>query len=62
VALGNGQTVQILGQGASTANPYLQDLSGNGKPYGSPWLPYDELMKGASLESKLAGYPKQGMG
>ncbi|MGO9275892.1 MAG: GH92 family glycosyl hydrolase [Terriglobia bacterium] len=60
--LGNGQTVQIVGEGASTASPYVQSLSVDGKPYGRLWLPYAELMKGAALDFKLAGTPNKTWG
>ena len=60
--LGNGQTVQTVGEGASTATPYFDSLTINGQIYESSWVPYDTFAKGATLDFKLADTPNKTWG
>jgi predicted alpha-1,2-mannosidase len=62
IRLGNGNTIRIEGEGASAANPYVQNLRVNGKPSEKTWLPYDSLSKGATLQFKLGNKPNKEWG
>jgi len=60
--LGNGQVVTIDGENASAANPYVQSLSLNGKPYEHTWLSYETFGQSASLQFKLGKTPNKQWG
>ncbi len=55
IRLENGAAIQIIGDGASRANPYVQSLNLNGRNYKSTWLPWAALSKGATLHFSLGG-------
>jgi predicted alpha-1,2-mannosidase len=59
INLENGKTIQILGQHASPTNPYVQSLKLNGKNYESPWIKWNDLAKGATLDFDLGNQPSQ---
>ena len=57
VHLGNGGAIQILGEKASSENCYVQTLKLNRHNYESPWIPWRDLEKGATLEFNLGNRP-----
>jgi predicted alpha-1,2-mannosidase len=57
VHLENGKTIQILGESASSKNPYVQSLKVNGRNYKSLWIPWPVLSKGATLIFNLGDKP-----
>ena len=57
VHLENGKTVEIRAPGSSDARRYVDGLTVNGKAVGRNWVGHDELMKGATLEFRMAAKP-----
>jgi putative alpha-1,2-mannosidase len=53
----NGKSIQIVGEHASLANPYVQSLKVNDLPYESPWIPWSLLSNGGVLDFNLGGKP-----
>ena len=62
IHLGNGQIARILGEGASAANPYIQTMTLDDKPYQSTWLPYEVLSRGVTLQFTLGATPNKAWG
>jgi predicted alpha-1,2-mannosidase len=62
VHMGNGQVLQITGDGASEGTPYVQSLSLNGQDYKYSWMPFDALANGAMLRFTLGSSPNQAWG
>lgn len=60
--LGNGKTLEIIGEHASPSAPYVQSLSLNGKPYQHTWVRYDDLKEGATLKFTLGTAPNKEWG
>jgi predicted alpha-1,2-mannosidase len=59
----NGKTVRIVCSGGKPANlPFIQKVLLNGKAYHSPWLTYDSLRTGATLEFQLGKNPNKEWG
>jgi len=61
IHLGNGKVTTIVGENASLANPYVQRLNVNGKPYQHTWIPYDPF-QGATLQFSLGPTPNKQWG
>lgn len=59
VHLGNGNQLQISGQGASDTARYVQSLSINGHHYNSSWVPFELIMKGGGIWFVLGEQPPQ---
>src|SRR5208282_1819580 len=57
IHLGNGSTIEIQGQPASPANPFVQNLKLNGRNYESSWISWSALSNGAALNFKLGDKP-----
>lgn len=57
VHLGDGATIQIIGDGASPENCYVQALQLDDRKYGSVWIPWRDLSSGAKLRFALGGEP-----
>ncbi len=53
----NGKSIQIIGEHASSANPYVQSLKVNDQPYESPWIPWSLLSNGGVLDFNLGDKP-----
>ncbi len=53
----NGQVIQIIGEGASPENFYVQKLTVNDKDWNSLWIPWSELSNGGSLNFTLGDKP-----
>jgi predicted alpha-1,2-mannosidase len=60
VRLKGGKRLKITGEGASATTPYVRELSLNGRPYNSTWLPYEKIANGATLRFKLGNTPNTG--
>jgi putative alpha-1,2-mannosidase len=54
-----GKLLKIIGSGASATTPYVQELTLNGRPYNSTWLPYDKIANGGVLRFKLSSTPNK---
>jgi predicted alpha-1,2-mannosidase len=59
IHLENGRTIEISGQNASATTPYVQTLLVNGKPYESPWIPWNLLSEGGTLSFALGDKPSK---
>jgi predicted alpha-1,2-mannosidase len=59
IHLENGNVIQILGENASRENYYVQNLKLNGRDYESPWIEWNDLAKGATLDFDLGKQPTQ---
>jgi predicted alpha-1,2-mannosidase len=57
VHLANGNILEIAAPGASDVNRYVQDLSLNGCEHNSPWIPWDAVSGGATLNFSLGDTP-----
>ena len=57
IHLENGKTIQILGEQASSENPYVQSLKVNGRNYKSIWIPWPVVSEGATLTFNLGDKP-----
>jgi putative alpha-1,2-mannosidase len=57
IHLENGSAIRILGQGASSARPYVQSLELDGRAYESPWISWSALAHGAALNFNLGDRP-----
>jgi predicted alpha-1,2-mannosidase len=55
--LENGSIIQILGDGASPANFYVQSLKLDRKKYKSTWIPWSALAHGATVDFNLEDKP-----
>lgn len=49
IHLSNGKTFEIVAQGASEANKYIQSATLNGRQWDKPWLTHYDVMKGGCL-------------
>ena len=57
IHLDNGATIQVIGNGASAENCYVQCLKLNGQGYDKLWLPWSALSQGATLNFSLGAAP-----
>jgi predicted alpha-1,2-mannosidase len=59
IHLENGKTIQIVGENALRENFYVQSLKLNGNDYESPWINWNDLANGATLDFDLGDKPSQ---
>ena len=57
-----GATFTITAQNVSAANKYIQSAMLNGAPLERPWITYQDLMKGGTLEFIMGDKPNTGWG
>jgi putative alpha-1,2-mannosidase len=57
VHLSNGKALTITAEGLSEANIYVQAVSVNGAPQGSPILPYASIKDGGALTFTMGPGP-----
>ena len=57
IHLDSGAMIQIIGNGASAENCYVQSLKLNGQGYDKLWLPWSALSQGATLNFSLGAAP-----
>ncbi|MCD7977618.1 MAG: glycoside hydrolase family 92 protein, partial [Tannerellaceae bacterium] len=62
VQLENGNKLVIEAENNTTATPYIQSASLNGKTFTRNWLTYDELMNGGVLKFKMSAKPNTSRG
>ncbi len=62
IHLGNGRTLVIRAPAASDGARYVQRLAVRGQPYNTPWLPFNTIAAGATLDFTLASTPKPDWG
>jgi predicted alpha-1,2-mannosidase len=57
VRLAGGGTLQINAPAAGAAAPYVQGLTLNGAAFHSPWIPWDAIAPGGTIEFSLGEAP-----
>ena len=57
LGLSGGHTLQIDAPGASDGQPYVQNLTLDGSPVSSLWLPWTTVQNGATLDFTLGSSP-----
>jgi len=57
-----GGTLTITGRGAGRDNPYVERLTLNGAEFPRPWIRFNDLSRGASLDFDLAASPGSNWG
>jgi len=62
IHLGNGNVLQINAPQAADTNQFIQSFRLNGSAYMNPWIPYDFLKTGATLDISLRGMPNTSWG
>ena len=55
--LGNGNTFNIIGKGASAENLYVQSATLNGRPLVEPCLRHKDIVTGGTLEITMGPAP-----
>ncbi len=60
--LSNGKTFTMTADGISEKNLYVQSVNLNGKPWDSPFLPYNELKDGGSIVFTMGPEPNKNWG
>ncbi len=58
----NGKTFTISTQGNENDSPYIQSAKLNGKAFNKTWVDHNDLLKGGSLELKMADQPNRTWG
>lgn len=62
IKLSNGRTFEIIANGASRENKYIQSARLNGKEWNQPWFSHEDLMKGGKLELEMSPTPNKKWG
>jgi putative alpha-1,2-mannosidase len=62
VNMANGNVLQINAPEASDDNRYVQSLALNGQDYNSPWITWDSVSGGATLDFSLGSSPNMDWG
>ncbi len=62
VTLEDGKTIEINASDNSSENRYIKDIDFNGKSYSKNYFNYSELMKGATINFKMADEPNKKRG
>ena len=57
--LSNGKTFTMTAKNLSDENIYVQSVRLNGKDWDNPFLPYDQLKNGGTLDFMMGGKPSQ---
>jgi len=62
IQLTNGNVFTVVAKGASRANKYIQKAFIDGKEISTPFISYEEIMSGATLELMLSELPNKEWG
>lgn len=62
VRLGNGRILEIVANGNSDENKYIQSATLNGKPWNKPWFSHDDIKDGATLVLQMGRHPNKEWG
>ena len=62
ISLNNGNVFTVIAKGASRANKYIQQAFINGEEIFTPFIRYEEIMSGATLELVLSELPDKDWG
>jgi putative alpha-1,2-mannosidase len=62
IHLENGKTLEIISEGNSLTNRYIQSASLNNIPFTRNWLTYGELMDGGKIQYKMGSNPAKNRG
>jgi predicted alpha-1,2-mannosidase len=57
--LSNGKTFTMTAENLTNENIYVQSVRLNGKDWDNPFLPYDQLKNGGTLDFMMGGKPSQ---
>lgn len=62
VRLSNGKTFEIVAQGASDENKYIQSAMLNGKEWNKPWFSHEDIKEGGKLVLVMGNRPNKAWG
>ena len=62
IALPGGKTFQIVAEGCSDDNKYIQQATLNGQPWNKPWLSHDDVAGGGILVLTMGKHPNKTWG
>ena len=62
VRMGNGRILEIVANGNSDENKYIQSATLNGKPWNKPWFSHDDIKDGATLVLQMGRHPNKSWG
>lgn len=62
VSFENGNLLKIKADGVSDINKYIQSVSLNGKPFLTPWITHEDLVKGGDLVFVMGKKPNKKWG
>lgn len=62
INLQDNRKIEIVAQNAQTGYPYIRNLTVDNKPYGSTWIAWDKLEKGARLHFIMDNSPNEEWG
>jgi putative alpha-1,2-mannosidase len=57
-----GHSFTVLAHNNSSANPYIQSLTLNGKPLERSWISHDEILAGGKLVMTMGPNPNKSFG
>jgi putative alpha-1,2-mannosidase len=60
--LSNGREFTMIANNLSDHNIYIQSVRLNGKSWDKPYLPYDELKNGGTIEFTMGPQPNKDWG
>lgn len=59
VKVGSGRTLRVRAEGNGPANPYVQSVRWNGKPWTKNWIAHADLVKGGELVFAMGPQPSR---
>jgi putative alpha-1,2-mannosidase len=62
INLHNGRVFTVVAKGASRSNKYIQKALINGQELSAPFITYEQIMSGATLELLLSELPNKEWG
>ena len=62
VRLENGKTFEVVAEGNSKENIYIQSATLNGQPYDKSYILYEDIMKGGTLTFVMGNTPNKAFG
>ena len=57
--LANGNTFEIVAEGASDNNKYIQSARLNGQEWNKSWISHADIMAGGKLELQMGSHPNK---
>lgn len=62
IRLSNGKTLEIIAEGVSDENKYIQSLNLNGVDWNKPWFSHDDIKNGGKLILVMGNKPNKNWG